>query len=163
MYIFISYSNNYYGNYEILVFLSDMSEMQCFKRQSINIQVTFDIIIEIQNKSRKEYNIDDYVINISPSINCSIYQQTIKCNELNKETEYEIKIIKFNYSNNSIIVDRLFINPQGICSVYLKLNSHITILQLIHFFFIHTYPYVLHLHIFAFCILIRFEQSYYKD
>ena len=163
MYIFISYSNNYYGNYEILVFLSDMSEMQCFKRQSINIQVTFDIIIEIQNKSRKEYNIDDYVINISPSINCSIYQQTIKCNELNKETEYEIKIIKFNYSNNSIIVDRLFINPQDICSVYLKLNSHITILQLIHFFFIHTYPYVLHLHIFAFCILIRFEQSYYKD
>ncbi len=117
MYIFTSRCNNY-GNYEILVFLSDMSELQCFKRQSINIQVTFDIIIEIQNKSRKEYNIDDYVINISPSINCSIYQQTIKCNELNKETEYEIKIMKFNYSNHRIIIDRLFINPQGMCSVY---------------------------------------------
>ena len=146
-----------------LYFFQIMSELQCFKRQSINKKVTFDIIIKIQNKS-KECDIKDYVINISPSVNCSIYQQTIKCNELNKETEYEIKIIKFNYSNNSIIVDRLFINPQGICSVYLKLNSHITILQLIHLFiFIRTYPYVLHLHIFTFCILIRFEQSYYKD
>ncbi len=52
MYIFISYSNNYYGNYEILVFLSDMSEMQCFKRQSINIQVTFDIIIDSKQVQR---------------------------------------------------------------------------------------------------------------
>ncbi len=94
-----------------------MSELQCFKRQSINKQVTFDIIIEIQNKSQV-YDFKDYVIDTSPSVNCSIYQQTIKCNELNKETEYEIKIRKFNYSNHRIIVDRLFINPRGICSVY---------------------------------------------
>ncbi len=85
--------------------------------------VTFDIIIEIQNKS-KDYDIKDYVI--SPSVNCLIHQQIIKCNELNNETEYEIKIRKFNYSNHRIIVDRLFINPQGIYN-NLKLNSHSTI------------------------------------
>ncbi len=81
-----------------LYFFQIMSELQCFKRQSINKKVTFDIIIKIQNKS-KECDIKDYVINISPSVNCSIYQLTIKCNELDKETKYEIKIIKFNYSN----------------------------------------------------------------
>ena len=119
-------------------------------------QVTFDIIIEIQNKS-KDYDIKDYVIDISPSVNCSIYQQTIKCNELNKETEYEIKIRKFNYSNHRIIVDRLFINPRGIYND-LKLNSHSTI-SVIHPFILN----ILYLYIFIFCILIRFEQSYYKN
>ncbi len=122
----------------ILSFLSDISELKCFKRRSVKKQVTFDIIIEIQNRS-KEYDIKDYVIDFSPSVNCSLYQQTIKCNELNKETEYEIKIRKFNYSNHRIIVDRLFINPQGICNVYLKFNSHITIIP---FIFFHTYTYI---------------------
>ncbi len=119
-------------------------------------QVTFDIIIEIQNKS-KDYDIKDYVIDISPSVNCSIYQQTIKCNELNKETEYGIKIRKYNYSNYRIIVDRLFINPRGIYND-LKLNSHSTI-SVIHPFILN----ILYLYIFIFCILIRFEQSYYKN
>ncbi len=64
--------------------------------------VTFDVIIEIQNKSKK-YIIKDYVIDISPLVNnCSIHQQTIKCNELNNETQYKIKIQKFNYCNHRI-------------------------------------------------------------
>ncbi len=72
--------------------------------------------------------------------------------------QYEIKIRKFNFSNQRIIVDRLFINPQGICNVYLKLNSHSTI-SVIHPFILN----ILYLYIFIFCILIRLEQSYYKD
>ncbi len=123
--------------WEILVFLSDLSELQCFKRQSVKKQVTFDIIIEIQNNS-KEYDIKDYVIDFSPSVNCSLYQQTIKCNELNNETEYEIKIKKFNVSKNRIIVDRIFFNPQGIRND-LKLNTHITIEVLHLFTFVYTY------------------------
>ncbi len=59
----------------MLSFLSDISELQCFKRQSVKKQGTFDIIIEIQNKS-KDYDIKDYVIDISPSVNCSIHQHT---------------------------------------------------------------------------------------
>ncbi len=80
---------------------------------------SFNLFTELRTSSRSYYNISNYVFDISPPANCSILcNETFKCNELYSQKEYEITIQKFNYSENTIMYDTLFIYRQGMIIIY---------------------------------------------
>ena len=80
---------------------------------------SFNVFTELQISSRSYYNISNYVFDIFPPVNCSICNETFKCNELYSQKEYEITIQKFNYSDNTIMYDTLFIYRQGMIKIVL--------------------------------------------
>ncbi len=82
------------------------------KKPSAEKNVTFIIFFEFQNNSRR-YHISNYTIEIYPSANCSVYNQTYQCHGLQNEVKYKVTIKTFNYSINRIIKDVFYIHPQG--------------------------------------------------